>query len=223
MTHASMHDAPRMKDSRRRRAATYQLVAGIVGGPAATTRALANVEHARAIVLVEGISDEIALETFAARRGRNLDDEGVAIVPIGGAQAIGRFLARFGPHGSDVRLAGLCDAGEEHVFRCGLERAGFGSELTRADMEQLGFCVCVEDLEDELIRAVGPASVEALLGFYGDLTSFRKFQNQPAWRGRSIEAQLRSFMKKLRYKRLLVEALDLSEAPRPLDAVLAHV
>jgi predicted ATP-dependent endonuclease of OLD family len=62
-----------------------------------------------AVVLVEGLSDQIALETLAERRGRNLDAEGVRVVPIGGAQAIGRFLDQFGRHG--VRLAGLCDVG----------------------------------------------------------------------------------------------------------------
>ena len=198
------------------------------GGPKATRRALARVADASAIVLVEGISDEIALATLAARRGRNLDDEGIVVVPIGGAQAIGRYLTRFGPEGLDRRLAGLCDAGEEEVFRRSLERAGFGSNLTRRDMERLGFFVCVEDLEDELIRALGPASIEAVLGSQGDLGPFRTFQKQPAWRGQPVEAQLRRFMgsadrRKLRYARLLVEALDLAQVPRPLDDVLEHV
>ena len=197
-------------------------------GPQATSRALARVADACAIVLVEGISDQIALATLAARRGRDLDDEGIVVVPIGGAQAIGRFLSRFGPHGLDKKLAGLCDAGEEEVFRHSLERAGFGWNLTRRDMERLGFFVCVEDLEDELIRALGPASVEAVLDSQGDLGPFRTFQKQPAWRGQRVEAQLRRFMgsadrRKLRYARLLVEALDLAQVPRPLDCVLAHV
>ncbi len=198
------------------------------GGPPATRRALARASDSRAIVLVEGVSDQIALETLAARRGRDLDREGIAIVPIGGAQAIGRFLARFGPQGSGASLAGLCDAGEEEVFRRGLERAGLGSGLTRPDMERLGFYVCVADLEDELIRALGSASVEAVLDSQGDLRSFRTFQKQPAWRGRRVEAQLRRFMcsadrRSIRYARLLVEALDLAQVPRPLDGVLAHV
>jgi hypothetical protein len=198
------------------------------GGPQATRRALGRVGDARAIVLVEGISDQIALETLAARRGRNLDSEGILIVPIGGAQAIERFLTRFGPKGSDARLAGLCDAGEEKVFRRSLERAGLGSVVTRADMERLGFYVCVADLEEELIRALGPTSVEAVLDSQGDLGSFRTFQKQPAWRGRRIEAQLRRFMgsadrRNIRYARLLVDALDLAQVPRPLDGVLAHV
>jgi hypothetical protein len=52
-------------------------------------------------------------------------------------------------------------------------------------------------------------------------------QRQPAQRGRTVEAQLRRFMgthsgRKLKYARLLVEALDLDAVPRPLDGVLAH-
>ena len=178
-------------------------------------------------MLVEGISDQRALEALAERRGRNLDAEGVAVVPIGGAQSIGRFLDLFGPQGLDVRLAGLCDAGEEDDFRRGLERAGLGSDLTRVEMERLGFHVCVADLEDELIRALGAAAVEQIVEAHGDLGPFRTLQKQPAWQGRPTEEQLRRFMgsggsRKLRYARYLVDALDLSKVPQPLDGVLAH-
>jgi OLD-like protein len=181
-----------------------------------------------AIVLVEGISDQCALEALAERRGRNLDAEGIAVVPIGGAQSIGRFLKRFGPEGLDVKLAGLCDAGEEGDFQRGLERAGLGANLTRPEMEGLGFYVCVADLEDELIRALGADTVEQVVDAQGDLGSFRTLQKQPEWRGRATEEQLRRFMgsggrRKIRYGRLLVEALDLGRVPRPLDGVLAHV
>jgi hypothetical protein len=182
----------------------------------------------RAVVLVEGISDRIAVEALAERRGRNLEAEGVSLVPIGGAQAIGRFLDRFGPRGLGVALAGLCDAAEEGEFRRGLEQAGLGSGLTRAGMERLGFYICVADLEDELIRALGAASVEEVVDAHGDLGAFRTLQKQPAWHGRSTEEQLRRFMssggrRKTRYARYLVEALDLTRMPRPLDLVLAHV
>src|SRR5687768_14641426 len=120
----------------------------------------AEARSARTVVLVEGVSDQRALEALAALRGRDLAAEGVSIVSMGGAHQIRRFLEQYGPHGLDVRLAGLCDVGEEGVFRRALERAGFGSNLTRADMERLGFYVCVVDLEDELIRSLGPAAVE---------------------------------------------------------------
>ena len=140
---------------------------------------------------------------------------------MGGATTIGRFLERFGPHGSDVRLAGLCDVAEERAFKRGLRRAGFGPNLTRADMEALGFYVCDADLEDELIRALGVAAVEQIVDAQGELASFRTLQKQPAQRGRSVEAQLRRFMgtrggRKIRYAPLLVEALELTRVPRPL-------
>ena len=180
------------------------------------------------MVLVEGISDRVALEALAERRGQSLAADGVSVVPIGGAQAIGRFVRRFGPDGLDVRLAGLCDAGEEEEFRRGLERAGLGSDLTRADLERLGFYVCVADLEEELIRALGADAVERVVEAHGDLGPFRTMQKQLAWRGRPKEEQLRRFMgsggrRKTRYARFLVEALDPSRVPRPLDRVLAHV
>jgi predicted ATP-dependent endonuclease of OLD family len=180
------------------------------------------------VVLVEGISDQLALEALAERRGRNLDAESISIVPMGGSKNIGSFLDRFGPQGVDVRLAGLCDAAEEGDFRRGLERAGLGSNLTRADMEALGFYVCVLDLEDELIRSLGAAAVERVVDAQGDLGSYRTLQKQPAWQGRTSEEQLRRFMgsggsRKIRYARLLVDALDLTHVPRPLDRLLAEV
>lgn len=183
---------------------------------------------ARAVLLVEGISDQRALEALAAHRGRDLGSEGVSVVPIGGAQAIGRFLDRYGPRGLDMRVAGLCDVGEENDFRRGLERGGFGSNLTRAEMESRGFYVCVEDLEDELIRALGIEKVEQIADAEGDLRSFRTLQKQAAWQGRPMQEQLRRWLgsggsRKIRYARLLVDALDLDRVPRPLERVLAHV
>jgi hypothetical protein len=182
--------------------------------------------RARAAILVEGTSDLVAIEALADHRGVNLDAAGVTIVPMGGAQAIGRFLDVFVPQG--LRLAGLCDAAEEGDFMRGLERAGLGSNLTRDDMEEIGFFVCVEDLEDELIRAHGAAAVEDVIEAEGDLGSFRTLQKQPAWQGRPVEEQLRRFMgsggsRKIRYARRLVDALDPAKIPRPLDGVLAYV
>ncbi len=184
--------------------------------------------QSRAVVLVEGISDRVALETLAERRGRDLAAEGISVVAIGGAQAIGRFLVELGPQGRNVKLAGLCDAGEERDFRRGLALAGLGSPATRTEMERLGFYVCDSDLEDELIRALGAAAVEEVVEAQGDLRSFRTMQKQPAWDGRPREEQLRRFMgsggrRKIRYARLLVDALDLTHVPEPLERVLAHV
>jgi hypothetical protein len=183
---------------------------------------------ASAVVLVEGVSDQLALEALAVRRGRDLVAEGVSIVPMGGATNLRRALAVFGPQGFDVKLAGLCDAGEEGDFARALELAGLGSNVTRAGMERLGFYVCVADLEDELIRALGAAAVERVLDARGDLVSFRSFQKQPAWRGKTPAEQLRRFFgtqarRKVQSAALLVGALDLTQVPRPLDGVLAHI
>ena len=181
-----------------------------------------------AVILVEGVSDQLALEALARRRRRNLEAEGISIVPMGGATNIGRFLGVYGPQGFDKRLAGLYDEGEEDDFKRGLERVGLGLSLTRSDMERLGFFACQADLEEELIRALGAAAVERVIASQDELASFRSLQNQPAWRGRNVEEQLRRFFgskgtRKSRFGALLVEALDLTQVPRPLDLVLAHL
>jgi hypothetical protein len=181
----------------------------------------------RAVILVEGISDRRALEALAARRGGILTADGAAVVAMGGAKNIGRFLERFGPHGSGVAVAGLYDVAEEPDVRRGLQRAGFGSGSSGLELERLGFYACIEDLEDELIRAVGAARVVEIVEERGELVPFRTLQKQPEWRGRPLDQQLRRFLgnasRKIEYAPLLVDALDLSRAPRPLDAVLAHV
>lgn len=180
---------------------------------------------ARGVVLVEGISDKVALEALARRLERDLDAERVSVLPIGGAQAIGNVLDRLGPGGLGVRIAGLCDAAEERHFQRALERAGFGSNLRRTDLEALGFYVCDADLEDELVRSLGAAAVERVIEAEGEWGSFQTFQKQPEKRRMTREAQLHGFMwnRKIRYARLLVDALDLAEVPRPLAGVLAYV
>ena len=159
------------------------------------------------------------------RLGRDLVADRVAVLPVGGVHAISRFLTRFGPLGSDVTVAGLCDEGEEHVLRRALEGAGFGVDLSRAAMERLGFYVCSADLEHELVRALGADRVERVIDDEGELRSFRTFQKQLAKRGLSHEEQLWRFMwnRKIRYASKLVDALDLERVPRPLARVLAHV
>ena len=219
-----------MNDKQRVQLAGGESLAG--GGEArlvaAAAHTLAPSVDPQTVVLVEGISDRVALQALAQRRGRDLAAEGIAVVPMGGARNLRRFLERFGPQGLNLRLAGLCDAGEEGDFRRGLERAGLGSNLSRADMEALRFYVCVADLEDELIRCLGAAAVEQVVEAQGELGSLRTFQQQPAWQGRSSQEQLRRFVgthsgRKVRYARLLVDALDLTSVPRPLDRVLAHI
>ncbi len=185
-------------------------------------------DSVRAVVLVEGLSDRAALEALATMRGDDLAGEGVGLVAIGGATNIARYLALYGPHGRGLLLAGLCDAGEERIFRRHLTRAGIGDDLTRLAMEQLGFFVCDLDLEDELIRALGVDAVERVIEQQGELASLRIMQRQPAQRGRAAEQQLRRFIgtrsgRKTRYGQLLVEALEPDRVPAPLAGVLDWV
>jgi len=208
-----------------------------VTGPAGSSNgalaaAVASVRDAAAgscaVILVEGVSDQSAVEALAVRRGRNLVQEGVFVVPMGGATNIGSFLDVFGPRGLDVALAALCDEGEEDVFRRGLARAGLHPGPARPDLERFGFYVCVADLEEEMIRSLGAASVERLIAGQGDRTPFRTFCRQPAQRDRTREQQLRRFLgtgagRKIHYGRVLAGALDPARVPRPLDRVLARV
>jgi OLD-like protein len=169
----------------------------------------------RAVILVEGTSDGLALEAIARRRGRDLDGEGVAIVPMGGFGNLPRVLETY----RGLRLAGLYDNGEERHFLRALGCAD------REELERAGFFACTRDLEDELTRAVGSEGVERVLAEQDELRAFRTYQKQPAHRNRPLEEQLHGFMwnRKQRYAVLLVEALDLDRIPRPLDLVLAHV
>jgi hypothetical protein len=180
----------------------------------------------RTLIIVEGASDKVALEVLARRRGRDLAAGGASIVPIGGAHAIGRFLAAEREPGT--RLLGLCDSAEEGAFRRALELGGFGSDLGPGEMEALGFYTCVADLEDELIRALGAEGVERVVAEQGELRSLRSFQRQPAQRGRAPAAQLRRFMgtrsgRKAKYAQAMVDALDLDRVPRPLELLVARL
>src|SRR6266508_2621939 len=132
-----------------------------------------SVMQLRGIVLVEGTSDRRAVETLARRRGRDLQAEGVAIVPMGGYGNLPRLLGQY----RDVRLAGLYDVGEERHFLRALGCAD------RGELERVGFYACTRDLEDELTRAVGPGGMERVLAEHGELRAFRTYQKQPAHRG----------------------------------------
>ena len=169
-----------------------------------------------AVVLVEGMSDQAAVQTLAERSGRDLNAEGVFVVPMGGATNVGHFVDLFGPGGFGVRLAGLCDQGEERDFRRGLG----GTEAP--------YFVCVADLEDELIRALGTGRVEDLIEAEGESGPLLTFIRQPAHRDTARDRQLRRFMgtrsgRKIRYGHLLAAALDLTVIPAPLASLLSAV
>ncbi len=182
----------------------------------------------RVVVLVEGASDRIALRTLAARSGRDLTGEGVDIVVMNGVTNTRAVASRLGPRGAGVRLMGLYDAPDEAIVRRGLAAAGLTSALEPDGLSKLGFHQCSADLEDELIRALGVAGVEAVIEAAGEARSLRLLAGMPAQRGWTRVELLRRFFgsqsgRKARYAQLMVEALDADRVPDPLAAVLAAV
>lgn len=183
---------------------------------------------ARAIVLVEGISDKAALETLAERRGIAIGGAAIRIVAMGGVTNLGWYIDALNiePRGG-ISLTGLCDAAEEDYVRDTLARTGFARARSRAELSANGFYVSDADLEDELIRAVGVAEVVQIIKAQGEFGSFRTFGKQPAQQGRTPEQHLHRFMgtrsgRKSQYARLLAHAVDLARIPEPLDRLLTH-
>ncbi|GAB2789043.1 hypothetical protein GCM10027073_21550 [Streptomyces chlorus] len=191
------------------------------GGSGEPARELAARLSVRAVVLLEGPSDAAAVDALAARRGRDLEGEGVCVLPMGGAMSVGRFVRLLGPPpGLGLRLTGLCDEGERRFYARAFERTAAAGTA-----HPPRFFVCVADLEDELIRALGVARVEELVREEGDLRALQTFLQQPAQQGRTSQQQLRRFLgtkkgRKIRYGRVLVEALEPDRVPAPLDGLL---
>ncbi|MEU2598478.1 TOPRIM nucleotidyl transferase/hydrolase domain-containing protein [Streptomyces hirsutus] len=213
--------------------------AGGPSGSGESARELAARLPVRAVVLLEGPSDAAAVDALAERRGRDLEGEGVCVLPMGGAMSVGRFARLLGPPpGLGLRLTGLCDVRERDFYARALEEATAGAAQAQEQapeqaQEQVPgqvqrFFVCAADLEDELIRALGVARVEELVRAEGDLRALQTFLRQPAQQGRTAQQQLRRFLgtkkgRKIRYGRVLVEALEPDRVPAPLDGLLTSL
>ncbi|MFE5296913.1 TOPRIM nucleotidyl transferase/hydrolase domain-containing protein [Streptomyces sp. NPDC056632] len=223
----------------------------VAGDPDGPARELAARLPVRTVVLLEGLSDVAAVDALAERRGRDLAAEGVCVLPIGGAMSVGRFARLLGPSGLGLRLVGLCDERERDYYARALAGAGEqggtagpsgageqgrtagpsgageqGRAEERAGSGEPGFFVCAADLEDELIRALGVTRVTELVRAEGEERPLRTFLRQPAQQGRPPHLQLRRFFgtkkgRKIRYGRVLVEALDPDRVPTPLERLFA--
>jgi len=205
-------------------------MAGVNAGREAARAAAAAcaADGTRVAVLVEGMSDRAAVRVIADRLGHDLAAAGVAVVAMGGATNIGHFATALGPPGLGLRLAGLCDEHEEDDFRHGLTRAGLAPGPGRDGLRCLGFHVCVADLEDEMIRALGTDVVERVIAAEGEGHRFRTFLRQPAQRDRPPDARLRRFIgthsgAKLRYGAALAGVLDLACLPPPLAGLVDYL
>ncbi|MEU0674623.1 TOPRIM nucleotidyl transferase/hydrolase domain-containing protein [Streptomyces sp. NPDC006172] len=193
------------------------VTAWAAGGPGDLAQELAAGLPVRTVVLLEGLSDVAAVDALADRRGRNLAAEGICVLSMGGAMNVRRYARLLGAPGLGLRLTGLCDEAEHAYYTRGFEQAGAPKE---------GFFVCTADLEDELIRALGVARVAELVQEEGELRPLRTFLRQPAQQGRAPQQQFRRFFgtkkgRKIRYGRVLVEALEPDRVPAPLDGLLA--
>jgi hypothetical protein len=176
----------------------------------------------RIVVLVEGASDAAVVRVLCD--GRGVDPETVDLRDMGGVTNVGHHLRELD---GSARVLGLYDAPEERFVIRGLRSTG-RDVSTREDLRRLGFVVCDRDLEDELIRALGPARVESILAELGELERFRAFQRQPQWRGRDVSDQLHRFAgtasgRKLLLARRLAEELSPATIPAPLISLVDQI
>lgn len=181
----------------------------------------------RVVVLLEGQSDIAAVRTLAAARGLPEADTALELVDMGGATNVRRHLDRVLHHSDPARVLGMCDAHEAGFF----QRALLAHGLALADataMGAVGFHVCDRDLEDELMRALGAERVLAVLDGLRLGDRFALLQQQPAWRGKPLQAQLRRFAgvasgRKALLAAALAAALRPEQVPRPLATLLDQI
>jgi putative ATP-dependent endonuclease of the OLD family len=182
---------------------------------------------ARTAILVEGLSDQLAIETLASRLNVDLDAKAASIVACEGAGSVGSFLSLLGPTGLGLRLLGLCDADWAERWREELSARGL-TVADRAEMERIGFGVSDPDLEAELVAALGTAPVEAVIATSGRSGELTRFENQPAVmaRGLTPEQLLTAFVRrdKVFWAPRLAAALDLGlRSPRALFDLIDRV
>lgn len=176
----------------------------------------------RCVVLVEGPSDAAALRVLAPRLG--LDHPDVELVATHGVTNVARHLEALAVDPSGPAVVGLCDAPEVRFVVGALRRVGVEA-TTREALAQRGFHVCDDDLEDELIRAVGADGVVDALAGLGLLPRLRAFRDQPAQRGRSLHEQLHRFAgttsgRKAAFAAAIAGAVPPDRVPVPLRGVL---
>lgn len=173
---------------------------------------------ARKVVFVEGYSDRVVLLQLAAKLKRNLDAEGITVLSLDGGCGLGTYLRLFGPQGLNLAPLGLCDEDKEKRWIDELFGAGI-AVTDRASLKASGFFVCVKDLEQEFIRALGLAQTQAIIAAEGQAATFATFQKQPKYASQPLEEQLRSFLHNAatQWAIPLVDGLNLSAIPGPLD------
>lgn len=169
----------------------------------------------RTVVLVEGESDRVALQTLACRLDIDIDGREAELVVMNGVTNLRRHLAETG----EAAVVLLHDIGEAAYVDRALARCGGPAPARFA---------CDLDLEDELVRSLGVPGTLAVIDAAGDLPKWETLVAQPHHRDRPEAQVLRRFFgttsgRKARYAQLLVDALDLDRVPEPLAGALAAV
>jgi hypothetical protein len=166
----------------------------------------------RKVLLVEGLSDDLAVRSLAHSLGRDLDAEGITVLALDGGGGIGPHAQLLGPNGLGIPLRGQCDLDHEAQWIVALTKAGV-PVASRADLESHGFFVADPDLEGCLVDALGVANAEGVVSAAGRDAQLRLFRIQPRWAELSAEESLIGFIKceKVFWAPRLAVALELTQ------------
>lgn len=179
----------------------------------------------RLIVLLEGASDVAAVRALMSTCG--IDPSPVELVSLGGVTNVGRMLKEVRQVRGDVDVVGLCDAAETRFVEQALNDDGL-PVADATDLPMYGFFVCEQDLEDELIRALGAdRALDALVGA-GLGGKFDNLRAQAPWADRPLDEQLHRFCgaasgRKELAAGILAGALAEDEIPEPMSMLLDRI
>lgn len=188
-------------------------------------------EQAVPVALVEGDSDALVVRRLLAVRGLRAE-----VLPMGGITNVAAHLDAIWRQDADRPVVGLCDTAERRFVARALRRHGApfpdgtdGDDNDEvATLADLGFFVCVRDLEEELIRALGAKQVLAAVDDLGLMPAFETFAQQPQWRSRDAAEQLHRFAGAGSGRKSLLDdqlgaRLDERTLPAPLAALVRAV
>jgi predicted ATP-dependent endonuclease of OLD family len=177
---------------------------------------------AKALIVVEGFSDLLALRTLTKLRGKDLDASGVSLLSLDGSGTFKHYLQLFGPEGLGVELRGLCDQDAERDWIEKLSAAGIGV-ADRASLEENGFFVCDPDLEAEMLSALEPTEITRVINEDGAEATFSSFASHPANSGLTEHEIQVAFFKneKVRWAPLFAAAMSPTALPQPIERLLS--
>lgn len=176
------------------------------------------------LVLLEGPSDVAAVTALLAAQAGGGERSAYELVDLGGVTNVGAHLSRAAEADPSPRVVGLCDAGEARVVLRALQRVGRAIAEPQ-ELSEEAFFVCERDLEDELIRALGPGRCLEVLEEQGLADRFAAFGRQQAWAGRPLTERLHRFCgvasgRKILLAGAMAAALAPGQVPPPLAGLL---